>query len=653
MTADVPTIVIVDDAAEVRLVMRTRLRVSGRFQVVGEGADGSQAIELARELSPDLMLLDVSMPGVDGLQALPEVLKVSPSTRVVLFSGFEEEGLAERAKALGAAAFIEKSMAADSLVDRLLELVALPPMPDDRRDRRAEVSVDSGVLDEHLERFREVFEEAAIGMATMTLTGRLVRANRALATLVRLRPEHLVGRFYGDFTDGQGDLVTEALEEIREQPVPVVHLEHGLGGVEGDRWVRATLAPVRDSGGRALYLFLQVQDVTAERAAVEEIRTSEERFRLLVEAVEDYAIFMLDPTGHIVSWNSGAQRSKLYSADEIIGKHFRVFYPRDLQQRQHPEHELEVALREGHYEEEGWRVRKDGSRFWANVLITAVFNTAGEHIGFAKVTRDTSARRRLEMEREQAVRALAAANNELERLNQRLQRAAEDQSQFVAVTAHELRTPIGVLGGSADTLSRHWDQLTGDERAELFEAMAGSTVRLRRLLADLLTAARLQASALEIQAEPVLVGDVVADAVATVQSTHPGVEITVEGQPDLAVTGDRDRLAQAVDNLLTNALRHGVPPVTVTAETDDATVLIKVSDQGGGVTSAMQDRLFERFATGRSRGGTGLGLYIVRELARAHGGDAFYEPGSPDLPSGAFVLSVPRAETGTEPAGEP
>ena len=178
---------------------------------------------------------------------------------------------------------------------------------------------------------------------------------------------------------------------------------------------------------------------------------------------------MLDPSGHIVSWNAGAQRSKLYSADEIIGQHFRVFYPPELQEQRHPEHELEVALREGHYEEEGWRVRKDGCRFWANVLITAVHNAAGEHVGFAKVTRDTTERRRLEQERERAVAALAAANDELESLNRRLEQSAEDQSQFLAVTAHELRTPIGVLGGSAETLARHWEQLTDEERDELLE----------------------------------------------------------------------------------------------------------------------------------------------------------------------------------------
>ncbi|MFC4786931.1 PAS domain S-box protein [Nocardioides sp. MAHUQ-72] len=641
MSPSGPSIVIVDDAADVRVLMKSRLRISGMFTIVGEGADGAQAIELACRHRPDLMLLDVSMPGVDGLEALPEIRRLSPTTRVVLFSGFEEQGLAERAEELGAAAFVEKSTPVDTLVDRLLAVADRSRSAVDPTEHAPEPEPDQRVLDEHLERFREVFDAAAIGMATMTLAGRLVRANGALATLVQQPADRLVGQFYGDLTDQGAQAVTRVLEEVEQGRAEVVQVEHALPRSAGGRWVRATFAPVRDSAGRALYVFLQVQDVTAERAATEELRRSEERFRLLVEAVEDYAIFMLDPTGHVVSWNSGAQRSKLYAADEIIGQHFRVFYPREQQERRHPEHELEIAMREGHYEEEGWRIRKDGTRFWANVLITAVFNESGRHVGFAKVTRDTSERRRLEQDREQAVRDLAAAKDELESLNQRLRQAAEDQQEFLAVTAHELRTPIGVLSGSAETLSRHWNELEDDERGDLLDAVESSTGRLRRLLADLLTASRLESRALEMDAVPVRVVDVVGDAVASLQTTNPGVPVHVDCPEDLTVSGDRDRLSQALDNLLSNALSHGAAPVTVTARSDGDRIQVRVSDAGGGVPAAMQGRLFERFATGRRRGGTGLGLFIVREIARAHGGDATYEPGTTEDPVGAFVITLP------------
>lgn len=661
MATDTATIVIVDDASEVRLLTKTRLRLSGRFTIVGEGSDGAEAVALAREHQPALMLLDVSMPGVDGLEALPQVLDASPQTRVVLYSGFEERGLVEKAHELGAAAFFEKSLPIQSLADRLLTVLdGGTPDGAGSRDRTAEEAADGGptgstaaadsspeqqTLDEHLERFREVFDEAAIGMATLTLSGHIVRANRALARLMQRPMAELVGMSWGDLTEDAQESFATALDDIRRGGVDTVLREHGVRGAHDGRYVRTTLAPIRDSGGRALYLFLQVQDVTAEREATEEVRRSEERFRLLVETVKDYAIFMLDPGGHIVSWNAGAQRAKGYTAEDIIGRHFRVFYPPEQQQSRHPEHELELALRDGSYSEEGWRIRKDGSRFWANVVITAVFNSAGEHLGFAKVTRDMSDRRKLAEEREKALEALGEANAELQELNGRLRRAAEDQSQFLAVTAHELRTPIGVLGGSAETLSKYWPELTDEDRDELLDAMMSSTGRLRRLLADLLTASRLQASALEMKREPTLLSDVITAAAATVERTNPESRIVVEDSPDLPVSADRDRLTQAVENLLANALRHGSPPIRVSTRESGEDVDICVSDSGRGVAETMRPRLFERFATGRSKGGTGLGLYIVRELARAHDGNAFYEGPSAESPAGRFVIRLPRAGT--------
>jgi signal transduction histidine kinase len=282
------------------------------------------------------------------------------------------------------------------------------------------------------------------------------------------------------------------------------------------------------------------------------------------------------------------------------------------------------------------------------VTITAVRDQNGAHVGFTKVTRDTTERRELLQQQEEAAAALAQANTALQDANQRLQQAADDQAKFLAVTAHELRNPVSVLGGTADTLTKYWDQLEDEERKEMLEGMSSSAVRLRRLLGDLLTASRLQNSALQMDPHPIRVGDLLDRAVATAARTHPGVEVTATAPPELWVDVDADRLVQALDNLVTNAVRHGAPPIRLTAaaggtdpDTGAELVRLVVSDAGAGVSEAMQERLFERFATGRARGGTGLGLYIVRELARAHGGDATYEPGAGSSP-GAFVLTLPR-----------
>lgn len=614
-------IVVVDDAPDVRLLVRTMLRVSGSFDVVGEAGDGEAAVALAEREQPDLMLLDVSMPRMDGLSALPRVRAVSPRTRVVLYTGFDERGLARRARELGAAAFLEKSAKAEEVVETLLAA-----LPDDRRAAVDPPAVDTdagddSVLTEHLERFREVFEEAAIGMATMTLSGHLVRTNRAFSQLVGRPVEELVGAPYVDLA---GDQTGAAVARVESGEQDVAQFEHDVPGT--GRRALATIAPVRDSHGRALYLFLQLQDVTAQRGAEKELLLSEERFRLLVEAVEGYAIFMLDPSGHVMSWNAGAERIKGYTAEEIIGQHFRNFYPPEKQAEQHPEHELEWALRDGRYEEEGWRVRKDGSRFWASVLITAVRDESGRHIGFAKVTRDFTERRRM--------------LEDLEDANRRLHDSAREQADFLSVTAHELRTPIGVVGAAIDILARHADDLTGDERGDLLESMAGSASRLRRLLNDLLTASRLEAGTAEFRREPFDVGRVLRRAVDSVATVMPSAQITVEAPAGLTAYGDPDRIAQAVENLVANAVTHGAPPVHVLAVHRDRWVDVRVSDAGDGVPDRVRERLFERFVTGKPRSGTGLGLYIVREIARAQGGHARYEPPTAGR-RGAFVVTIP------------
>ncbi|MRJ77131.1 PAS domain S-box protein [Aeromicrobium sp. SMF47] len=772
-----PTVVVVDDAPEVRALVRTHLRLSGAFEVVGEGADGADAIELVHQFRPDLLVMDMSMPDLDGIDALPGVLAVSPTTRVVVFTGFEGEGLAELARSMGASAFLEKSVSLDVLVDRLRDVhegraPAAPPAPAPSLAAVGEqvTETDREVLDEHLERFREVFDEAAIGMATLTLSGGIVRANRALGKLIEHPHEDLVGVDYAALMAGHGELLDEALAEIQHKQVDVIRVEHGVSGLR-ERKVMSTLAPVRDRAGLPLYVFLQVQDITEQRAAEDELRRSEERFRLLVETVEDYAIFMLDPQGHVVSWNAGAERAKGYRADEIIGRHFRtfysaelqesghpereleaalrdgryaeegwrvrkdgsrfwanvlitavfddggnhvgfakitrdvtsrleseeslrqseerfrllvdavsdyaifmldpdghivswnagaqrtkgytaaeiigrhfrVFYPPELQEARHPEHELEIALREGRYGEEGWRVRKDGSRFWANVLITAVHNDVGKLVGFSKVTRDTTTQYLAQQEQVRAAQSLAEANEALQTLNMQLRHAASDQSQFLAVTAHELRTPATVLGGSADVLSKHWGALGEDERLTLLDGMTTSAERMRRLLSDLLTASRLDANALRLSPEPTALQPLLQAAAATALQAASDQVVTVHAPDDVTVMADGARLAQVVDNLLDNALKHGRSPVRVDVTVAGDRAEIRVADAGPGVRPDVRSRLFGRFATGDELGGTGLGLFIVRELARAQGGDAAYEDPTPERPGGAFLVTVPLA----------
>jgi PAS domain S-box-containing protein len=636
------SVVVIDDAAEMRALVRTQLSVSGRFTVVGEGRNGVDAIALAREHHPEIMLLDVSMPDLDGLEALSRIREVAPDTRVVMYTGFDAGGLASHARDLGAAAFIEKSTALDRLVDELDAVRKGVDTPAGRPQPAEHGVVDTAVLDEYLERFREVFEEAAIGMATTTLTGRIVRVNKAFAELVGFDMRELVGvAFVALATEQHRAAIIETLHRAQDGRGHVVQVEHEVLRAP-DRCLQTTAAPVRDARGRPLYLFVQSQDVSVQRRTEEELRQSEQRFRLLVEAVRDYAIFMLDPDGVVASWNTGAERIKGYSAQEIIGQHFRVFYPPEVQAARHPENELHIARSEGKYEEEGWRIRKDGSRFWASVVITAIHNQQGELLGFAKVTRDMSERRKLLLEAEQAAVALGEANRELHAANARLAKEAADKAQFLAVTAHELRTPIGVLAGSAKLLVEHLTELTDEERAELSSSMTASASRLQRLLRDLLTAARLEANAVGIEMEDIDLSELLSHTVAAARATNLGAQIDLEVPTGLSVRGEADRLAQAVDNLLHNALRHGAPPVLLRASEVDGTVEIAVRDAGVGVPAERQARLFERFSSGSPRSSTGLGLFIVRELARAHGGDARYEPDPEGRPTFVIVLPTRR-----------
>ena len=364
----------------------------------------------------------------------------------------------------------------------------------------------------------------------------------------------------------------------------------------------------------------------------------EAELQLLIESIKDYAIFMLDPRGVIASWNPGAERIKGYRADEIIGRHFSVFYPEDDVTGGKCELELEVASATGRFEDEGWRVRKDGSRFWANVVISAVRDGAGRLVGFGKVTRDLTERRRAELER--AARLAA-------------EEASRTKDEFLAVLGHELRNPLAPIMNALE-LAR----LRGHHFTEL-DVIERQTRHIMRLVDDLLDVPRLARGKVDLRLERIELAEVVAQAIELagpiLEQNHHALTLGVP-RHGCAVMGDRARLAQVVSNLITNAAKYSEPGgrVDVSAEASSGRVKLRVRDQGIGIEPAMLGRIFESYvqqprSRDRSMGGLGLGLAIVRGLVRMHRGTVVARSAGPGKGS-EFEIDLPLAPLEIEAA---
>jgi PAS domain S-box-containing protein len=333
-----------------------------------------------------------------------------------------------------------------------------------------------------------------------------------------------------------------------------------------------------------------------------------------VASVRDYAIFLLDPTGRIASWNAGAEHIKGYRAEEVIGREFSIFYTEVDRERDHPRHELEVAVREGRFEEEGWRVRKDGGRFWASVVITALRDDRSELVGFAKVTRDLTDRRRAEEELRATNARLAASNKELDR--------------FASVAAHDLREPLHTVAGFTELLRADLGDQLDARHAGYLAHVAQAARRMTDLVDDLLEYAR--GSAGTPGPAPVRVD--VASAVRAISAEltaaieQRGVRVDVE-LADGTVVLAQDRDVNAVlRNLMSNAVKFAgpeAPRVVVRSERADRAWHIEVLDNGIGIDPAQRPRVFQAFHrlhSAEEYPGTGLGLAIAQRVVERHGG---------------------------------
>ena len=497
----------------------------------------------------------------------------------------------------------------------------------------------------HAKLARIAFAETSAFIALLSPDGTVLECNRgALAQAVAPQAD-MVGRSLADVLlasveghEGR-DAVLQAIAqaaagETARFDARLAQTRHS----EPPLVLDSTLRPVRDDAGNIAFVLYEAREATQQRhneAALRESQAqakrgrqasaqlleTEQRFRLLVESVVDYAIFMLDAEGYITSWNAGAQRIKGYRAEEIIGQHFSRFYTEEDQRNGVPQRVLQSAARLGKFEGEGWRVRKDGSRFWANALLDAIVGPDGEVIGFAKVTRDLTEKRNIEAQLRQSQKMEAIG-------------------QLTGGIAHDFNNLLQVVTGSLEGLQRRAGNLLltpqgADMQRFIDNALRGAD-RAANLTRRLLAFSRRQT----LDAKPTDIGKLVAGMSDLLRRTlGEGISIHAVNANDLwRVSVDANQLESALLNLAVNA-RDAMPSggkltiETANCRLDQAYtarfeglepgqfVMIAVSDTGMGMSREIIERAFEPFFTTKEVGhGTGLGLSQVYGFVKQSGG---------------------------------
>ncbi|HEY1610338.1 MAG TPA: PAS domain S-box protein [Paraburkholderia sp.] len=467
----------------------------------------------------------------------------------------------------------------------------------------------------------------------LDVTGHVVTWNTGAQRIKGYEPHEIIGQHFSKFYTP--DAVQRGWPDHELEQAAL----HGRFKDEGWRvrkdggtfWANVVITALRNRDGTLSGFAKVTRDLTAERRQIEALRLSEERFRLLVESVSDHAIFMLDPNGYVVSWNSGATNLKGYRPAEIVGQHFSVFFPPEDIEAGKPEQELRLAATRGRALTEGWRVRKDGSMFWASVTLTAVHDGHGRLSGFAKVTRDmTEIRRTAELEH-----------------------SSEQMKQFLAMLAHELRNPLAPVRNAISLMQLAGDMSPGVAQArDLIDRQIG---HLTRLVDDLLDVGRITSGKIELRESQLDLRDVVMRAQEAAQpftaARHQQVDVRMPDGPVL-MTADDTRLVQVLQNLLHNASKFSPDGALITIDVVPAgrTVQIQVRDAGRGIRAEALESIFGLFSQdntlpGFNDGGLGIGLMLCRSLVELHGGtidaaSAGYGQGS------VFTIRLPLVREG-------
>ena len=492
--------------------------------------------------------------------------------------------------------------------------------------------------------------------------GHVATWNVGATSIEGYAPREAIGRHFSLFYTPEDIAAGEPariLDTVRQNG----HVAHEGWSVRKDGtrfWSHVAVTAIRDPNGVLIGFARVTRDLTARRLAEEELRRSEERFMLLVDSVTDYAIYVLDPEGRVTTWNAGAERMTGYTGDEVIGQHFSRFFTAEDLRLGRPFAELASAERSGRFEDKAVRVKRDGTQFWANVTLTPMRGTHGELVGFAKVTRDLTARRAAEETQrrllaEQVARTAAQENEaRLKESATRADTANRLKDEFLATVSHELRTPLNVIVGWSSLLRARTDD------PALVKGLASihqNALAQSRLIEDILDVSRIITGKLHLHltaADPVAI---INEAIEVIRPSAEAKQLTLRFSPPeepVVLFADADRLRQIAWNLLSNAVKFTETggEIVISLTRAGANLELVVRDNGRGIEADFLPHVFERFrqedsTTTRRFGGLGLGLAIVRHIAELHGGEVDVE--SAGMGRGAlFRVSLPIRPVSSE-----
>ena len=498
----------------------------------------------------------------------------------------------------------------------------------------------TGIAPNEGEAFRlmvEVVRDYAIFM--LNPDGIIVTWNEGARRIKGYMADEIIGQHFSTFYTPEALAMDWPAEELRRAR------EHGRFEDENWRirkdgtrfWANVIITTLRNPKGELIGFSKITRDLTERRAHEELLRRSEENIRLLVEGVKDHAIFLTDPSGVVLNWNAGAQRVLGFRSTEAIGRNVSILYTEEDIVTRKPEADLAAARGVGYSEELGWRRKSSGTRFWADVTVTALRDPDGSLRGFANIIRDLTERRRMQ---------------ELETESQRI-------NEFIAMLAHELRNPLAPIANAVQILQKtsNTPEMTWGTRL-----IARQLGYLTRLVDDLLDVSRITSGKIRMRKTSIDLNLLVRRAVDSLRSTFEGyghtLEINLAPQP-VPVDGDETRLTQVVVNLLANAAKYTPAGgrVRVELRTSGPAAKLRVTDNGIGMSKSLMDSVFDLFVQGdrgldRAEGGLGVGLTLVKRIVALHGGTVGVTSAGPGHGS-EFTVTLPLAASAVASASPP